>query len=92
DLLKVKTHDDAEARVVAHLPGQGKYQGLVGALLVETADGRRFRLGSGLAEADRRAPPPVGAWVTYRFRGLNPGGLPRFASYLRLRPDMAAVP
>ncbi len=92
DLLKVKTHDDAEARVVAHLPGQGKYQGLVGALLVETADGRRFRLGSGLSEADRRAPPPIGAWVTYRFRGLNPGGLPRFASYLRLRPDMPAVP
>ena len=78
DLLKVKTHDDAEARVVAHLPGQGKYQDVVGALLVESADGRRFRLGSGLSAAERRAPPPIGTWITYRFRGLNPSGMPRF--------------
>ncbi len=92
DLLKVKTHDDAEARVIAHLPGSGKYRGMLGALLVETADGRRFRLGSGLSDAERRAPPPLGAWVTYRFRGLHPGGLPRFASFMRVREDLPQAP
>ncbi len=86
-LLKVKTHEDAEARVVAHLPGQGKYAGLMGALLVENTDGRRFRIGSGFSDAQRRKPPALGSWITYRFRGLHDSGLPRFATYLRLRSD-----
>lgn len=87
DLLKLKIHDDAEARVVAHLPGKGKHQGRLGALLVETAQGLRFRLGTGFSDAERDAPPPLGSWVTYRYHGLHPSGLPRFASFLRLRPD-----
>jgi DNA ligase-1 len=88
DLLKLKPHDDAEARVVAHLPGQGRHAGQLGALLVETPEGRRFALGSGLTDAERRQPPPVGAWVTYRYRGLHQGSaLPRFASFVRVRLD-----
>lgn len=92
DLLKVKTHDDAEARVVAHLPGQGRHAGVLGALLVETPEGRRFKLGTGFTDAERRAPPPIGSWVTYRYRGTHEGGLPRFASYLRVREDMVPLP
>jgi len=88
DLLKVKTHEDAEARVTGHLPGQGKYANSLGALQVQTPDGRQFRLGSGLTDAQRHNPPAVGAWVTYRFRGLHASGLPRFASFLRVRDDM----
>lgn len=84
-LFKLKMVDDAEARVVAYLPGKGRYKGMVGALLVEMADGRRFRLGSGLSDALRRKPPPLGSLVTYRYRGLTATGLPRFASYWRLR-------
>ena len=90
DLLKLKPHEDAEARVVDHLPGQGKYAGRLGALLVETPEGQRFALGSGLTDALRRDPPRVGSWVTYRYRGLHPGsGLPRFASFVRVRADEA---
>ncbi len=93
DLLKVKTHEDAEARVLAHLPGQGKHAAALGALLVETvgADGlpgKRFKLGTGFSNEQRRQPPPVGSVVTYRFRGLNDSGVPRFASFLRVREDM----
>jgi DNA ligase-1 len=87
DLLKLKLHDDAEARVVGYLPGRGRLQGQLGALLVERADGRRFRLGSGLADEQRRAPPPLGALVTYRYNGLTESGLPRFARFLRVRED-----
>ncbi|AMO99076.1 ATP dependent DNA ligase domain protein [Collimonas arenae] len=83
DLLKLKTHEDAEARVIAHLPGKGKYQGMMGALLVETPDGLRFKLGTGFSDDQRRHPPALGSLVTYRFRGLNPGGIPRFASFMR---------
>ena len=88
DLLKLKTHDDAEARVIAHVPGKGKHAGRLGALMVETPEGRRFALGTGFTDAQRADPPPVGSWVTYRFRGLHEGsGLPRFASFLRVRSD-----
>jgi len=92
DLLKAKPHEDSEARVVAHIPGQGKYAGMVGALLVEIsgADGKagqRFKLGSGLSDDVRQNPPPVGSTVTYRFRGLNDSGIPRFATFMRVRDD-----
>ena len=89
DLIKLKTHDDTEARVVAHLPGKGKHAGRLGALLVEMPTGQQFRLGTGLSDAERAAPPPIGSWVTYRFRGTHDGGLPRFASFVRVREDMA---
>lgn len=87
DLLKVKPYLDAEARVIAHVPGRGRYAGLLGALVVETEAGRRFRLGSGFSDYERRYPPPVGTWVTYRYRSVTSKGLPRFASYLRVRAD-----
>lgn len=84
-LLKLTPWLDAEARVVRHLPGKGRLQGLLGALEVEGADGRRFRIGSGFTDAQRQAPPPVGALVTYRYRELTARGLPRFPRFLRIR-------
>ena len=84
-LLKLKPLQDAEARVVAYVGGHGKYAGMVGALEVEAADGRRFRLGSGLSDELRRHPPPIGTTITYRYRDLTATGLPRFASYWRVR-------
>lgn len=86
-LLKVKTHEDAEATVIAHLPGKGKYTGQLGSLRVRTADGREFSVGSGLTDAQRAAPPAVGTVITYRYRGLTEKGLPRFPSFLRVRTD-----
>jgi len=88
DLLKYKPHEDAEAQVVAHLPGKGKYDGMMGALQVRTQDGRSFRIGTGFTDAQRARPPPVGAWLTYRYNGLTSTGLPRFARFMRLRDDM----
>ncbi|MEI2795826.1 DNA ligase [Pseudoxanthomonas sp. F11] len=88
DLLKYKPHQDAEAQVVAHLPGKGKYQGMMGALQVRTPEGRRFRIGTGFTDAQRAAPPPLGAWVTYRYTGITSTGLPRFARFVRLRDDL----
>jgi DNA ligase-1 len=86
-LLKVKPWLDAEAVVVGHLPGKGKYVGHLGALRVQSPDGRQFSLGSGFTDAQRRDPPPIGATVTYRYRELTASGLPRFASFLRVRDE-----
>ena len=86
-LLKVKPYDDAEATVIAHEPGKGKYAGKLGALRVRTDDGREFSIGSGFTDTERESPPPVGTVITYRFRGLTAKGLPRFPGYLRVRRD-----
>lgn len=86
DLLKLKSYQDSEAEVIGYRPGKGKYQGMVGALVVKMPDGKTFAIGSGLTDELRRTPPPLGAVVTYRYNGLTQHGLPRFARFLRLRP------
>jgi DNA ligase-1 len=86
-LLKLKPLQDAEATVIAHIPGRGRLQGNLGALEVQTSDGKRFRLGSGFRAADRRKPPPIGATVTYRYQELSKGGIPRFPRYWRVRQE-----
>lgn len=87
DLLKLKPYEDAEAVVVAHVPGKGKNAGMLGALQLRTPEGLQFKLGSGFSDAQRRDPPPVGSTVTYRYVGLSASGVPRFASFLRVRTE-----
>jgi DNA ligase-1 len=84
-LLKLKPWLDAEAVVVGYVPGKGKYQGMTGALQMEMPDGKRFRIGSGLSDALRRNPPPIGTRITYRYQHLTKSGVPRFPRYLRIR-------
>ncbi len=86
-LQKLKLVEDAEARVVAHLPGKGQFSGMLGALLVELPDGRRFKLGSGFSLDERQNPPPIGRLVTFQYRGLTHKGTPRFAVFVRERPE-----
>ena len=80
-LLRLKPHHAAEAVVVGDQLGLGKLAGQVGALEVESPGGRRFFVGSGMSEGERRV--PIGSLVTYRYRDLTPGGVPRFATYVR---------
>ena len=86
-LLKMKPWEDAEAVVVGHVPGKGKNAGILGALRVRTADGREFSLGTGFTDKQRSNPPPIGTTVTYRYRDLTNTGMPRFASFLRVRQE-----
>lgn len=86
-LLKMKPWEDAEAVVIGHLPGKGKYAGMLGALRLRLPDGREFSLGTGFTDEQRRNPPPLGSTVTYRYRDITSSGLPRFASFLRPRTE-----
>lgn len=83
-LLKLKPQLDAEAAVVGHVPGNGKFEGMLGALDVKTPEGVRFRIGTGLSDEQRRNPPPVGSTITYTYRDKTPQGVPRFASFQRV--------
>lgn len=86
NLLKLKKYQDAEARVIAHITGKGKYQGLLGSMLVEIDSGIQFKIGSGFSDIQRQEPPPIGAIVTFKYYGLTAKGIPRFASFLRIKP------
>tara|TARA_R110002110_G_scaffold3043_2_gene15442 strand:- start:494 stop:1336 length:843 start_codon:yes stop_codon:yes gene_type:complete len=92
DLLKVKTYEDAEAVVVEHLAGKGRLQGMMGALQVELPNGRRFRIGTGFSDELRARPPAPGTRITFKYYGLTATGLPRFASFLRVRDDEPSEP
>lgn len=84
-LLKLKPYLDDEAIVMAYLPGKGKYSGMMGALRVKTDSGVMFSIGTGFSDNERANPPTIGATITYRYHGFTKNGLPRFASFLRVR-------
>lgn len=97
DVLKLKPLWDAEARVIRHVPGRGRNAGLMGSLEVEgvseaVSRGKRFRIGTGFTDRQRKNPPPIGSIVTYQYQGHTSKGLPRFARFLKLRnvevPDL----
>jgi DNA ligase-1 len=90
DLLKVKSFHDDEALVLDHEAGKGKYQGQVGSLVCITRQGARFKVGSGLVDAMRgykQAPQP-GTVITFKYFELTKDGIPRFPTFLRVRPDV----
>lgn len=86
-LLKLKPYLDAEAKVLGYVAGRGKYLGKMGALLVENAEGVRFKLGTGFTDKERENPPKIGSTVTYTYKDLTKTGKPKFASFLRVRKD-----
>lgn len=85
DLVKVKQWQDAEADVKAWLPGKGKYQGMMGALLVVLDDGREIKIGTGFNDTERAQPPALGSRITFKYQGQTSSGLPRFPVYWRER-------
>jgi DNA ligase 1 len=60
---------------------------MLGALRVQMPDGKKFMIGTGFTDAARQHPPSVGTTITYTYRGFSKTGLPRFASYLRVREE-----
>lgn len=84
--LKLKPQQDAECTVTKHYEGKGKYAGKLGSVGCRNNLGE-FKIGSGFKDADRANPPPVGSVITYRYRGFTQKGLPRFATFMRIRKD-----
>jgi len=84
-LMKLKHYQDDEAVVIEHLSGKGKYQHMLGSLLVETKAGLQFKIGTGFSDQQRRTPPAIGTVITYKYVGKTQRGVPRFASFVRIR-------
>jgi len=85
-LLKVRKKYDAEATVIAHV--EGTRPGLCGALMVMNKQGKVFKVGSGISEKIAHDPPPIGTIITYEYELLTKDGIPRPASFLRVRKDL----
>lgn len=86
-LLKVKKKYDAEATVIEHIPGKGKFSGMLGAIKVQTEEGVTFKIGSGFSHIERKSPPAIGSIITYQYLGKTQRGIPRFATFLRIRDE-----
>ena len=82
---KLKRYQDAEAVVIEHLPGKGKFTNMLGAIMVEMPDGKQFKIGTGFSNKERTMPPEIGSMITYQYRGKSKNGIPRFAVFLRMR-------
>ena len=86
-LLKVKSFQDAEAKIVGYIPGEGKHKGRLGAYVAQLLTGPKttFGVGTGLTDADREHPLPKGTVITVKFFELTPDGVPRFPSFVGVR-------
>ncbi len=89
EILKVKNYQDAEATVLAALPGKGRNEGRLGSLLVQMDDGTQFKIGTGFSDAERENPPAVGEVITFKHYGKYQSGIPKFPAFLRVREDQA---
>lgn len=87
DLVKLKRWQDQEAEVIAHLPGKGKYHGMLGALRVRLESGQEIKIGTGFSDAERASPPELGAIISFKYQGETRYGIPRFPVYWRLRVE-----
>ena len=83
--MKLKKYEDAEANVIDHIPGKGKYKGQLGSLLVTNGEEITFKIGTGFSDQQRQTPPKIGAVITYRYTGKTQKNVPRFASFMRVR-------
>jgi DNA ligase-1 len=69
----MKAELEADLRVTGFLPGTGKYEGKIGSLLVESADGKvKSAVGTGLDDEERSCDPSefLGKIVAVKYNAL----------------------
>ncbi|KIM09141.1 MAG: hypothetical protein KU28_00410 [Sulfurovum sp. PC08-66] len=74
--LKLKPYEDAECKVTGYTQGKGKYAHQVGALLCAYGD-QVLKIGTGLSDAMRAVPPPLGSTITFSYKGTTGKGVPK---------------
>lgn len=84
NLLKYKPYLDDEATVIGYIPGEGRHEGRMGAIIVAWQD-KKFSLGTGFTDLERDNPPSIGQTITFRYRELTNEGIPREGRFLRCR-------
>jgi predicted DNA-binding WGR domain protein len=87
NIYKVKPRDTEEGILVGFEEGLGRNEGRVGSFILKhpNIEGKTWKLGSGLADPIRERPPPIGSEIEYEFTGRTSSGIPKEASFLRVR-------
>ncbi len=85
NILKVKSFDDMEGKVIGINPGKGKFTDLMGSLTLSLENGVIFRLGGGFKLEERKHPPSIGSMVTFKYYSFTKNKKPKFASFIRVR-------
>jgi DNA polymerase beta len=101
-LLKYKPAYDEEGIIIEHKMGEGKYKGVLGALIcrplknhdtyssIDQDDDHIFSI-SGMDDAVRKSykeTHPIGTIISYEHSGKTDKGKPRFGRYTRIRTDI----
>lgn len=88
--MKMKAQETLDLRVVDVLEGEGKYAGMLGAIVVDN-DGTEVRVGSGLSDEQRRdlweARNLVGRLIEVEYHEKTPDGSLRHPRFVRFRDD-----
>lgn len=100
DMLKLKPSLDDEGVVTGYIAGRGKFEGMLGALILDYK-GKKLEL-SGFTDLEREMPAfaekpgeriftassqrfPVGSLVSFTYRELSVDGIPKEARFFRLK-------
>lgn len=77
-LLKRKDWQDDEFEIIGVVEGEGKYVGMMGAIICQT-NGSKFNVGSGFSDAERThyfQNPPIGKLCKVKYLVLSSDGIP----------------
>lgn len=92
-VLKMKPWFDTNATVAAAIAGEGKHAGRLGALVVDTDEGVRCKVGTGFSDCERQAlwdnrDGLVGSVVEICYQERTERGALRFPTFRRIRSDL----
>jgi DNA ligase-1 len=80
--LKLKPETEDTATVIGFQAGEGKYVGMMGALVCEWR-GKTIEIGTGFSDFDRLNPPELYTMISFHYTHLTNDGLPKCAAYVR---------
>jgi DNA ligase-1 len=91
--LKMKPWLDTNATVLEVIAGEGKHEGRLGALVVQTEAGVRCKVGTGFSDGERAAlwanrDTVAGSVVELVYQELTERGALRFPTFRRIRGDL----
>ncbi len=87
--LKIKDQQTVDAPIVGLEEGTGKYEGMLGAVIVDL-DGVDVRVGSGFSDEQRKDlwfDQPIGQMIEIEYHEKTPDGSLRHPRFVRFRDD-----
>lgn len=84
NMLKLKPSLSDEAKVLSYQDGEGKYLGMMGALVC-LWNRKIIEIGAGFTYNDRVNPPSINSVVTFKYQCLTDSGMPRFPVFVAER-------